>query len=90
MININDILHCFPSMLVKNIDDYFISNNINVNYLEEIRIRAYKPVLLKLGQVEILIEYKITENEILEIMQQVCDNSIYSYQNQICNRIYNS
>jgi len=29
------------------------------------------------------------QEEILKILQFVCDNSIYTYQNQICNRIYN-
>ena len=28
--------------------------------------------------------------EILEILGSICDNSIYTYQNQICNRIHNN
>ena len=71
--------------MVKLIDDYFVSNNININYLEEIRLRVNKPIILKLGQVEVLIEYKLEYQEISEILQQICDNSIYSYQNQISN-----
>ena len=85
MININSILRCFPNKMVKLIDDYFVSNNININYLEEIRLRVNKPIILKLGQVEVLIEYKLEYQEISEILQQICDNSIYSYQNQISN-----
>lgn len=88
MININNILRCFPNNAVKKIDEYFTLNNINLNYLEEIRIRVNRPIIMKLGQAEIIIEYNIKADEILEILQQICDNSIYSYQNQIVNRIY--
>ena len=85
MININNILRCFPNKIVKKLDDFFISNDININYLEEIRIRVNRPIILKLGQAENVIEYNVNSEEILEILQAICDNSIYSYQNQICN-----
>ena len=88
MININNILRCFPNKMVRKIDEYFLSNNINLNNLEEIRIRVNRPIILKLGQAEIIIEYKVQSEGIIEILQQICDNSIYSYQNQICNRVY--
>ena len=85
MININNILRCFPNSAVRKIDEYILSNNININYLEEIRVRVNRPIILKLGQVEKIIEYNVTIDEILEMLQQICDNSIYSFQNQICN-----
>lgn len=85
MININNILRCFPSRMIRVIDEFFLSSGININYLEEIRVRVNKKICLKLGQVERIIEYIPTSEDILEILQQVCDNSIYSYQNQICN-----
>lgn len=85
MININNILRCFPNSIVRKIDEFFTSNNVSVNLLEEIRIRVNRPIILKLGQAEALIEYNTKQEEILEILQQICDNSIYSFQNQICN-----
>ena len=85
MININNILRCFPNSALRKIDEYILSNNININYLEEIRVRVNMPIILKLGQVEKIIEYNVNSEEVLEILQQICDNSIYSYQNQICN-----
>ena len=85
MININNILRCFPNSAVRKIDTYILSNNININYLEEIRVRVNRPIILKLGQVEKIIEYNVTIDEILEMLQQICDNSIYSFQKQICN-----
>lgn len=85
MICIRNILRCFPIKVSKKIDDFFLSENINLNLLEEIRIRANRPILLKVGQDEKKIEYIVTSEEILEILQHICDNSIYSYQSQICN-----
>ena len=88
MISIYNILRCFPIKVSKKIEDFILSENINLNLLEEIRIRINRPILLKIGQEEKKIEYIINSEEILEILQHICDNSIYSYQNQICNRLY--
>lgn len=85
MICINNILKYFPINISKKIDEYFFTKNINVNYLEEIRIRTNQLILLKIGQEEKEIEYIVKQEEILETLQHICDNSIYSYQNQICN-----
>ena len=73
------ILKCLPTQLAKLILEH------NIQKLEEIRIRVNKPVILKLGQVEIVLNYTITTNEIIGILQNICNNSIYTYQNQICN-----
>lgn len=85
MIYINSILRYFPVRIAKKIEDYFLSENININLIEEIRIRTNRPILLKIGQEERKIEYIVKQEEILEILQHICDNSIYSYQSQICN-----
>ena len=74
--------------MIRKLDEYFLSNNADLNDFEEIRIRVNRPIILKLGQEESIIEYKTEQEEILEILGQICDNSIYSYQNQICNRVY--
>ena len=73
------ILSCLPARLVKAILEH------NTVKLEEIRIRAEKPVILKIGIVEVVLKYIIRQNEIMAILQNICSNSIYAYQNQICN-----
>ena len=55
------------------------------NSLEEIRLRANRNIILKIGQEEKILNYVINTEAILEILQRICDNSIYTYQNQICN-----
>ena len=79
MNSINEVLEYFPS----NIKSKILENNLE--QLEEIRLRTNRNILLKIGQEEIKIDYVINTQEILEILQRICDNSIYTYQSQICN-----
>ncbi len=85
MININNVLRCFPMRMYKKIDDFFLGENININLLEEIRFRVNRPIILKIGDEEKKIDYIVSQEEILEILSHICDNSIYTYQSQICN-----
>ena len=79
--NVEDVLEYFPSQIKLEINKYC---NINEK-LEEIRLRTNRNIILKIGQEEVILNYVINTNEILEILQRICDNSIYTYQNQICN-----
>ena len=82
MINsIKELMEYFP----YNIKSKIIEYGNKLDGLEEIRVRANRNVLLKIGQDEFKVDYIINTNEILEILQRICDNSIYTYQNQICN-----
>lgn len=72
-----------------NIEDYFpmsIQEKIKklLNKTEEIRIRNGKQIILNNGQEEVIINVIVTQNMIEEIMEKICDNSIYAYQNEIC------
>ena len=75
---VEQILLFFPEELRK------IIRLNEIEKVEEIRIRTGKPVILKNAIQEKIIDYKITPELILQILQKICDNSIYSYQNQIC------
>ena len=76
----NDILRYFP----ENIR-VVLENEINNNLvIEEIRIRNSKPIILKLNNSEKIINYIVQTEDVLKILQSICENSIYSYQNQIC------
>lgn len=52
--------------------------------LQEIRIRTEKSMILKTRQADIIIDYQISTSEILQILEKLCENSIYAYKNQIC------
>lgn len=74
----------------------FFSNNISrilkeaiktedeVKFLEEIRIRNNQNIILKFNNNEKIIKYVVNSNEILQTLQNICENSIYSYQKEIC------
>ena len=74
-----EILNFFPEEIKKKIKQNLLEN------LEEIRIRTHQPIILKNNQTEKQIIYPITPDTVLQILQKICENSIYSYQNQICN-----
>ena len=77
-----DILRYFPQSIYRIIEGQVEEKK---NTLEEIRIRANKPIILKACYSEEVIDYRVTYKEIMEILQKICENSIYSYQNQIKN-----
>ena len=73
-----NILNFFTNQIAS-----IISQN-NLENLEEIRIRTNNPIILKFTYNETILDYKPKQEEIIKILQLICDNSIYSYQNQIC------
>ena len=52
--------------------------------IEEIRLRAGKPLMLKIGQETQTIDYIVKQQEILQAFERICENSVYSYRRQIC------
>lgn len=64
-----------------------VRNAIEENYtneIEEIRLRAGKPLILKIGQETKILNYITSQQEILQAFERVCENSVYSYRRQIC------
>lgn len=52
--------------------------------IEEIRIRSNKPICLKVGQEMKILDYVVSQEEVLNIFERICENSVYSYRKQIC------
>lgn len=75
----DEILNFFPEELKLKIKANILED------LEEIRIRTNKPIILKGEKAEKQIPCNITADTVLQILQKICENSIYSYQNEICN-----
>lgn len=76
----SSILNYFPDKLEKKIAEEILDKMDDV---EEIRIRVNRPIIIKFNTNEKIIKYSITPEEILTTLQLICENSIYSYQNQI-------
>lgn len=84
MRKIEEILKYFPTN-IYNILLYTLEQNRQIEEnIQEIRIRVGRPILLKLRQADILIEYVVTQTEVLQTLERLCENSIYAYKNQIC------
>ena len=82
MEELESIMQYFP----KNIRE-IILQNISTSigqFVEEIRVRLNRPIILKIGQEPMIIKYIITNEEIDEIFERICENSIYSYKKEIC------
>lgn len=77
-----DIFEYFPinikRILMANI------NKTNYKLLEEIRIRVNRPIILKFNNEFKKMDYIINTEDILRIVEYITENSIYSYQKQIC------
>jgi len=56
-----------------------------INQIEEIRIRSNGTVELRYRDRSYVLSDRIKYEDILETLQIICENSIYSYQNEICN-----
>lgn len=79
-----NILKYFPLEIVTKINKSITSEIIN--NIQEIRVRVKCPIIVKMNnEKDIIINHKTSQEEIMQIMQSICNNSIYSYQNEITN-----
>ena len=76
----NEILSYFPDSLneIKNLE-----NNLIWNQATEIRVRIGQPISIKLMNDEIFLGNKILNEDMLRLIENFCDNSIYSVQDEI-------
>ena len=77
-----EFLNFFPNNISKKIEEN--TKKESIDKLEEIRLRANKKIILKFNNNEKILDFEITSKEILETLQILCENSIYSYQKEIC------
>ena len=75
-----EILKYMPKVMAECIKKYIGNQGIN-----EIRLRTGKPLILKFTTREIITEYIVTKEDILNILVNISKNSIYSIQNDINN-----
>lgn len=81
---ISSLLSYFPEEISTEIEEYFKEDTEEKNkFIEEIRLRADRPLILKFNKEEVILKTVVNQEMILKTLQKVCDNSIYSYQNQI-------
>ena len=79
--NILEVLEYFPYKVREHITEY----EKLLDETQEIHIYTNRNILLRTSSDEVKINYITSSNDILETLQRICDNSIDTYQNQICN-----
>lgn len=84
MKDINEILRYFPNNIYQLLVNLFSENSQIIDKIQEIRLRVNSPIILKLREQDVILQYDISQSEILQILERLCENSIYAYKNQIC------
>jgi len=75
------VLEYLPKTIRDKVE---LSQNVPNGQIEEIRLRASKPLMLKIGQETQIIDSIVQQQEILQAFERICENSVYSYRRQIC------
>ena len=68
MRNIDDILRYFPNKTYQIFSNLFQENIKLIDEIQEIRIRANRPIILKLRERDLMLQYDIQQSEILQIV----------------------
>ena len=68
-------------ILPRNISS--IIEQEKIGSLQEIRVRTNRQAILKYNNEEVITNYIPQEKEMINILQMLCENSIYSYQSQL-------
>lgn len=84
MNKIDEILKCFPREIENIIMEIFSTNKYYSPQLQEIRLRVNRPIILKFRNYDLILNYIIKTEDILQILERFCENSVYAYKNQIC------
>lgn len=79
------ILNYFSKNISQILKRNFEGQSIQkLNTLEEVRVRSNGSISLKFSQCQEILKERIRYEDILQTLQIMCDNSIYSYQHEIC------
>ena len=84
MKEINEVIGYFPKGIRNEINKLLLKYDDLYKQIEEIRIRNNKPIIIKAQNDNKILKYIVSEKEMLEIFEKICENSIYSYRKQIC------
>lgn len=82
-----NIMKHFPESILIKLQEIVKKEEYSI---QEIRVRVNCPIIIKINNKEdAVINHIVTNEEILQILQSICEHSIYSFQNEISSRIHN-
>lgn len=71
------------NILSKDVQSVLTQENLQFNHLQEIRLRAGRPVILLYRGEEKILSMKVCEREIRETLDYVSNYSLYAYENEL-------
>ena len=71
------------NILSKDVKGVLEQENLQFDYLQEIRLRAGYPIILLYGGKEKILPMKVTERGIRETLDYVSNYSLYAYENEL-------
>ena len=83
MKDVRQVIQYFPNNIYNILVNALTNNPQIEKNLQEIRVWVGRPILLKGRGIEAIVQYLVTQQEILQTLEKLCDNSIYAYKNQI-------
>lgn len=84
MEELNQVLQYFPLEIYLHLTKFIEENEKVADDIEEIRIRTDRPIVIRVNGANKILKYKVNQEETLRVFEKVCENSVYSYRNQIC------
>lgn len=82
------VLEYLPFSLKQYIHEFLVKRepipNDTNNHIEEIRLRNNKPLALKFEQGTLITDYNVSQQDVLQSFEKICESSVYSYRKQIC------
>lgn len=78
MINEDEILRVLPLDISSEIKGYLINEP-----LQEIRIKANKPIIVNLSNKEVILDRIATTNDLKQILVRISNYSLYAYEEEI-------
>lgn len=81
-----DVLCYFSKNILNLLKENLKGQTIeSINKIEEIRIRSNGTVEIRYSDKSDILSKGVKYEDIIETLQIICENSIYTYQNEICN-----
>ena len=80
MKTIEEILIYFPNKLYQIFSNLFQENPKALNDLQEIRLRADRPIILKLREKDLILQYNISQSELFQDPMPVRQGWIFHLQ----------
>lgn len=76
--NFNEVLEILPKEILE-----ILKGRDDLSYLQEIRLRANKPLTFQLGEKEVITSYNVSSENIKSLIKRISNFSIYAFEEEL-------